>query len=220
MAYSYNLGSFNVNVDVGLRYTYSPDTRRSYSTQKYDVPLKQTEVTVDTLDCLGKMKVKQTYKNSNSFPIEALYVFPACTDMCVTDFRATFGNGTTLVAEVKRKDTAEKTYKEAKSSGKKTCLLEEYGRTYKISVGNLDANETVVIEYSCNMTLETIKYESQQAFKFVFPTNIAPKYLSADHSTKDELNHPASTVKHSNSVDYKFMITVNCIKCKQFTPNI
>jgi hypothetical protein len=193
----------------GLKYTEN-DTKnlniRNQFKNQYDVPLQNTTITGNITDCFGQINVKQSYLNTNKNTIEAVYLFPLKNTSSITDLQVTFGSGKKLIGDFQRKDLAKKTYNEAIQSSKKACILEKANDSYQISIGNIEANESVIVEYTYIITLDIL----DDAFKFVFQTNIAPKYCPITNITTKELNDPTNKLDYSNNITHTFDLTLNC----------
>lgn len=188
----------------GLKYTEKIEG--SYRIHQYDVPLQNTTIVGTITDCFGNINVKQSYINTNDKTIEAIYLFPLKNTSSITDLQVTFGSGKKLVGDFQRKDLAKKTYTDAVSSSKKACILEKMNDSYQISIGNIEAGETVIVEYTYILTLDIV----DNAFKFIFQTNIAPKYCPTTNITMKEINDPSNNLEYSNSVRHTFNFTLNC----------
>lgn len=188
----------------GLKYIEKNE--KTYTTNTYDVPLQNTTITGDITDCFGMIHVTQSYVNTNKIPIEALYLFPLKDTSSITGLMVTFGSGKKLVGDFQRKDLAKKTYTDAVTSNIKACILEKFQDSYQISIGNIEAGETVIVEYTYIVTLDFC----DNAFKFVFQTNIAPKYCPTSNITTKELNDPSNNLEYNCNISNTFNLTLNC----------
>eukprot|EP01034_Spumella_vulgaris_P027852 gene27852-34632_t len=85
--------------------------------------------------------------------------------------------GKSWQGDVKVKEVASAEFTAAVESGIKSSLLEKlYDDSYQVQVGPVDPSEKVEIEFSY---LTRAEVNSDGAFSFVLPTNIAPKFTSA-----------------------------------------
>lgn len=201
MSYNYNMSKRCMGLCV-MSTGYNP-------TPNF-VPLKSTKVVANLHDLFSMVTVEQQYVNESKTPIETEYLFPTNESTGIMTLSATFGSGKELVGVHKKKDEARKEYNTAVADKKKACILEKFDNYCKTTVGNLEPDETVTIKLTYIDRSEPTKYFSDSAFKFVFATNIFPKYSSSQHSTKDELDHPVNNVTHSSNVKYDFDFVLNC----------
>ncbi|MEE6472766.1 hypothetical protein FKM82_009715 [Ascaphus truei] len=110
------------------------------------IPLEGIHVKGRIMDLVAQVVVFQTYKNTNTFPIEAKYVFPLDSTAAVCGFEA-FINGKHIVGEVKEKKQAHREYRTAITQGHGAYLMDQDAPdVFTVSVGNLPPEATVVIK--------------------------------------------------------------------------
>lgn len=177
-------------------------------TQQYDsnIPLQSVAVNASLVDTFGEVTISQTYKNNYSKDIEAIYCFNLDTHSSVTRMVLVL-NGKRMVSEIKEKTQARSTYSKAKSEHKTTCLLEYHNDgSYKVSLGNVQAGQEIVVELTYVTTLD---YSAGVA-RFVLPTNISQKYTGSSNKTvKDVLSSVAPSLTYSKSANYLFNFSLN-----------
>src|SRR5206468_583792 len=108
----------------------------------------------------------------------------------------------------KEKSSAKQTYEKALVEKKKTSLLEKMSDTnYKVSLGNIEPDESITIKF----TYITVVNMTDNGFKIVFPTNIAPIYTgSFDHASKDiDLQTSLGNLHYRTSIPYKFELNLD-----------
>lgn len=76
------------------------------------VPLKRVKIEVKVVDFIAQVMVIQEYENEEDHPIEVEYSFPVEESAAVVGFEAVM-NGWHIVAEVKKKEKAQKDYAKA-----------------------------------------------------------------------------------------------------------
>ena len=166
--------------------------------RKFDenIPLKFVKCDGEFFGSFGVVRVEQTFTNNYTNPIEASYTFSLTQNSVVKDLKMIIGDKK-LIGIIKERSEAKKDYETAISEKKKTTLLEKISDTdYKVSLGNLTPNETITIEF----TYLTVAFMDSDGFKFVLPTNIAPKYTgSSDFSTRDKVDE---IVTHYDNIPY------------------
>ena len=118
------------------------------------LPLKESHFTIDVLNGLATVKTTRTFVNEASGSIEALLTFPVPFDAILTGLTAKI-DGRRLHAVAKNKQDARVTYEDAIDQGKMAILHEEPLRgIHMLSIGQLGAGKTVLIETEMVMALE------------------------------------------------------------------
>lgn len=150
-----------------------------------NIPLTKIKINGDILDNMGKISIKQSYKNNYNKAIEAIYHFNLTPDSVLISMNIQIGSKN-LQSVIKEKTMAKFEYSEGISSGCTSCLLElNQDNSYKISLGNILPNETIVVEI---VYLTVLTYDGQ-VVKFVLPTNIAEKYNSTNNTKSNLLGY-------------------------------
>jgi len=140
------------------------------------VALTGVSVTADVRSLCARVTVTQRYVNTETQPIEAVYVFPLDEGAAVCGFEARV-DGVRIVGEVKERDEAFQAYDEAMADGHGAYLLdEERPDVFQASVGNLPPGAAVelAIVYVVELGVE------QGALRFVIPTTVAPRYAPSE----------------------------------------
>jgi hypothetical protein len=163
------------------------------------VPLKSVDVSGEFFDSIGKVMVKQTYTNKFPFPIEASYSFNLDMSSVVQEFKMQIGEKK-LAATIKEKNEAKQEYTKAVvTDKKKASLLEKISDSdYKVYLGNINEGETIIIEF----TYLTETSMENGKFKFVLPSNIAPRYISGDSSSTEAIY--SSDITYTSNINYNF----------------
>lgn len=178
------------------------------------IPLLAVDVKVEIVDNCGTCTVFQKYKNNYSSAIEATYGFNLSSGDVVTSMSMIIGSRV-LKSVISEKSEARETYNEAKSEGHTTCLLEKLpNNQYKMNVGNLDPGVEVVIEY----TYLTVTSCENDAYKFVLPTNIAPKYDGSSNKTvEDMISSENGKLTYNVNAQYTFSISIHWTSVNKIT---
>ncbi len=187
-------------------------------TQK-SVPLIDVEVTGSIIECFGKINVRQTYQNLSENKIEATYIFPLDLQSVITDFNINIDDERKLAGVLKRKDIAKQEYQKAINTDKKTaCYLEQDSTgTYKVKVGNINPNQKIIIEYTYLNTLN-ITQDENRAYRFVLPTNIAPKYELGGQQTFTKLTHTDDITKlHKIRINLSIESKANILSVESYS---
>ncbi|MCB0344804.1 MAG: VWA domain-containing protein [Bdellovibrionales bacterium] len=146
------------------------------------LPLKSTDVDVDIVGVIADVRVTQTYKNTGTSPLEAIYIFPGSTRAAVYGMKMTIGERV-RIAKIKEKHAAKQTYEQAKKEGKSASLLEQHRpNVFKMSVANIMPGDEIKVELSYTELL----IPTDGTYEFVYPTVVGPRYSNQPASTAPE----------------------------------
>jgi Ca-activated chloride channel family protein len=136
-------------------------------------PLKHTDVRGAISGFVARVEVTQTFENSASQKIEAVYAFPLPESAAVDDMTIHVGNRT-VRGVIKQREEARAIYEQAKQTGHVAALLDqERPNIFTQAVANIMPGEQVTVTISY---LQTLEYEDG-SYKFVFPTVVGPRYI-------------------------------------------
>ena len=136
------------------------------------LPLLETSAQVDIAGVIADVKVRQVYQNRGESAIEAIYVFLGSSKAAVYGMQMTLGERT-IVAKIKERKAAKKSYLQAKKLGKRASLLEQQRpNVFQMNVANIMPGDKVVVELSYT---ELIVPE-QGVYEFVYPAVVGPRY--------------------------------------------
>ena len=145
------------------------------------LPLKATNVDVAVSGMIADVKVRQTYKNEGSRPINATYVFPASTRAAVYSMQMKIGDQI-IYAKIKEREAARKDFEKAKKEGKSASLLEEHRpNVFSMSLANIMPNDEIEIELRYTELLVPTDGE----YEFVYPTVVGPRYPSKNTGSEE-----------------------------------
>ncbi|MEM0966286.1 MAG: VIT and VWA domain-containing protein [Verrucomicrobiota bacterium] len=184
-------GATHGATDAALDQTEAPYFWIPGSDEGLDLlPLKSTYVDVLIEGYLATVTVRQEFRNEGAIPIEAIYVFPGSTRAAVNDLRFEVGERT-IVAEIKEKEEAKKTYVQAKTDGKRAVLLEQHRpNVFQMNVANILPADSVVVELRYTETLPRVEGD----YEFVYPTVVGPRYsedpVSGEGGATDWISSP------------------------------
>ncbi|CAF1000231.1 unnamed protein product [Rotaria sordida] len=118
------------------------------------VPLKSFHIRAQIVDTTVEVVLYQVYHNTSSIPIEAKYVFPLDENSTVCGFEAHINNKI-IKGVVKEKEQAKQEYREAIEKGHGAYLMhQEQAQVFSVAVGNLPANNEVIIKITYVAELE------------------------------------------------------------------
>lgn len=136
------------------------------------LPLKSTDVTVTIAGVIADVEVRQSYRNTSSNNLEAIYVFPASTNAAVYALEMKVGDRITH-AKILEKKSARQVYQKAKKEGKSASLLEQQRpNVFKMNVANIRPDEEVEVV----MHYTELLVPTEGTYEFVYPTVVAPRY--------------------------------------------
>ena len=137
------------------------------------VPLQGVEVTGELLGGHARVRVRQRYRNIESRPVEAVYVFPLPSDGTLIGFSMEC-NGRKVQGVVKEREEAFRDYDDAITAGHGAALLDqERPNVFTAQVGNLLPSEETLVEVEF---LQAIQVE-EGSVRWMLPTLVAPRYI-------------------------------------------
>ncbi|XP_069038523.1 von Willebrand factor A domain-containing protein 5A-like isoform X2 [Lepisosteus oculatus] len=142
------------------------------------VPLKAVSVEVRVCGFVADVSSTLEYENSESSPVEAVFVFPMDSDSAVYRFVARVG-GKDIEAEVREKQEAREEYDDAVSSGQQAFLLEESDESpdvFRLSVGSLPPGQSASVSLSY---VTELPLQEDGALRFCLPGVLNPRYTPA-----------------------------------------
>jgi hypothetical protein len=140
------------------------------------VPLLGVNVEAEVRDFASRVVMTQRYRNTESQPIEAVYVFPLEEGAAVSGFEAII-DGVHVVGEVREREKAFEEYDDALSAGHGAYLLDqERADVFTASIGNLPPGKEVLVRiaYVAELSLEG------DDLRFAIPTTVSPRYAPAE----------------------------------------
>ena len=136
-------------------------------------PLRHTEVRGAISGFLARVTVTQTFENTATQKIEAVYTFPLPENAVVDDMTIQVGHRI-VRGVIRKREEARAIYEHAKQTGHVAALLDqERPNIFTQSVANILPGDQVTVTISY---LQTLEYESG-AYQFVFPMVVGPRYV-------------------------------------------
>jgi Ca-activated chloride channel homolog len=145
--------------------------------QKISLPLAGVDIKAKVADRVASVTVKQTFKNSYTEHLEAVYIFPLSGNCAVSEFQLKVGDRV-IKGVVEERAQARQQYQQAIDSGKRAALLEqERDDVFTVQVGNLPPGEevTVLLTYS-----ERLPFFEDGKTEIRLPLVVAPRYIPGD----------------------------------------
>ncbi|CAD5971838.1 von Willebrand factor A domain-containing protein DDB_G0285981 [Planktothrix tepida] len=136
-------------------------------------PLKHTNVSAKIAGNLSRVEVTQSFENTFTTTLEAVYIFPLPDEAAVDEMLIQIGDHT-IKGNIKKREEAQQIYELAKQQGRTAGLLEqERDNIFTQSLANIKPGEQidVIICYSDSLKFTGGNYE------FVFPMVVGPRYI-------------------------------------------
>jgi Ca-activated chloride channel family protein len=136
------------------------------------LPLKKTSAKVKLNGYMANVVITQIYRNQGDSPINATYIFPGSTRAAVNGMTMTIGERR-IVAKIKEKQEAKKTFEKAKKEGKSASLLsQKRPNVFSMEVANIMPGDEIKVELTYNEILNAEDGE----YEFVYPAVVGPRY--------------------------------------------
>lgn len=146
------------------------------------LPLKANAAEVVISGVIANVTVRQTYCNTGSKTLEAVYVFPLSTRAAIHYMQMTIGQRVVL-AKIEEKKKAQQMYDSAVANGQTASLLkQERPNVFQMNLGNILPGDTIVVE----MRYTELLVPKAGEYTFVYPTVVGPRYVSPTHSDPTE----------------------------------
>ena len=151
----------------------SSDNRTGLFGNGEAIPLQGVRVEAEVRLGAARTRVLQRYRNVESKPVEAVYVFPLPEGSAVCGFEARIGDRH-IQGTVQEREKAFERYDDAMMDGNGAFLLDqERPDVFTASVGNLEAGAEVVLAISFVSQL----HREGDAIRYALPTTISPRYV-------------------------------------------
>ncbi len=169
--------------------------------QGYVVATKlNTDISIEANGLVGRVSVKQTFRNDGQQWVEGIYVFPLPDNAAVDRMRLHIGERF-IEGEIREKEQAKREYEKAKKAGKKASLVrQQRANLFTTSVANIAPGETVTVEIEYQQTL----IFEEGAFSLRFPLTMTPRYIPGVPSgDRKGSGWAADTVDCINNISYQ-----------------
>lgn len=138
------------------------------------LPLRTFSLRGKISDLVFSLRLRQTFQNCRSKPLQAIYIFPLPPRSAVTHFVLRLPH-TEVVGELKEREDARDTYDRAIGQGFQAAVAEQdRSDVFTLSVGNIPPGQNVQIELEIVGPLEF----ADGMATFRFPLVLAPRYMS------------------------------------------
>jgi len=139
------------------------------------VPLQGVKINGRLQGSATELTVLQRYRNDESKPIEAVYLFPLPSEAAVTGLEVRVGDRT-LKAEIDEREAAFERYDDALREGHGAVLLDqERPNVFQVSVGSILPGQTVLVE----IRLALLADSWDRGVRLMIPSTISPRYTPA-----------------------------------------
>src|SRR5262245_8923580 len=146
------------------------------------LPLKDTNVQIDVSGVIADVKVRQTYRNEGTRPLNARYVFPASTRAAVHGMTMQVGEQR-IRAKIRERVQAQREFQAARKAGKSAALLEQQRpNVFTMNVANVLPQDEIRVELHYSELL----VPTDGTYEFVYPTVVGPRYSKETEKTAGE----------------------------------
>lgn len=140
------------------------------------VALERVDVTARASGPGCRVVVHQHFRNTETVPLELVYVFPLDEGAAVCGFEAIV-DGTRFAGQVKEREEAFADYDDAMAAGHGAYLLdEERADVFTASLGNVRPGAEVQL----TITYVTLLAAEGGDLRFTLPTTVSPRYAPAE----------------------------------------
>lgn len=172
------LGSISAFAQTDPDKTLSPYFHVQGDPKVDSLPLKDTQVDAAISGVIADVRVRQTYRNEGSRPINATYVFPASTRAAVYGMQMRIRDEI-ITAKIKEREVAKQEFETAKKEGKSASLLEQdRPNVFTMNLANIMPQDEVMIE----LRYTELLIPTDGVYEFVYPTVVGPRYGSPEGS--------------------------------------
>ncbi|NCC26326.1 MAG: VWA domain-containing protein, partial [Deltaproteobacteria bacterium] len=134
--------------------------------------LTAVDVRLDIVGLLARTRLKQTYRNEEEKPIEAVYTFPLPMDGVLTSLVMKIGEKSFQGKAVEKSEAREQ-YEDAVAEGDTPIMLERLDNgLYTLNLANILPKETIEVE----IEFAEILVHKAGEFRYELPTTLAPRY--------------------------------------------
>lgn len=138
------------------------------------LPLKGVDISARVADRVASVTVKETFRNTYTEHLEAVYIFPLSGGCAVSHFELRVGQRI-IKGLVRERAEARKEYAQAISEGKRAALLEqERDDVFTVQVGNLPPGEEVTVSLTYS---ERLPFFEDGKTELRLPLVVAPRYI-------------------------------------------
>ncbi len=139
------------------------------------IPLLVVQVDAEIRGAQSRVVLRQRYRNTESEPVEAVYVFPVPEAAALCGLAVVVGERR-IEARVAEREEAFAEYDDAMQAGHGAVLLDqERPNVLTLSVGNLLPGQELAVELEWVAELG----REGEALRFALPTTVAPRYAPA-----------------------------------------
>jgi Ca-activated chloride channel family protein len=169
------------------------------------VPLEGVRIQVSLRGACADVTVTQRYRNRETVPVEAVYVFPLEEGAAVCGFAALLGDRVVRGKVCEREEAFAK-YDDAMLAGHGAFLLDqERPNVFTASVGNVRPGEQVELQ----LRYVALAARDGNAIRLSIPTSVSPRYVPKGAPEVGEPDGERVNPEHWPSVPYGLTLEVD-----------
>ena len=144
--------------------------------KKVHFPLLKTDIEADVQGDLASVTVTQTFANPLRRPLNATYLFPLTEEAAVYAMEMHIGDER-VVAQIRRRAEARKTFETAKRDGKAAALLTQHRpNMFTQEIANLMPGQSIKV----SLRYTHVVPRKDGAYELVMPLVVGPRYNPAN----------------------------------------
>jgi Ca-activated chloride channel family protein len=154
-----------------------------------------SEFEIDVTGIVGRVTVRQRFRNAGSEWVEGVYVFPLPDDAAVDRLTMEIGNRR-IEGEIQEREQAKRTYEQARAAGQQASLVEqERSNLFTTSVANIAPGQEIVIEIGY---LQTASFDAGQ-FELRVPMTLTRRFNTATVADAARISPPFRGPTHGDA---------------------
>jgi Ca-activated chloride channel family protein len=164
-----------------------------------------SEFAIAVTGIVGRVTLRQRFRNTGSEWVEGIYVFPLPDDAAVDRLTLEIGNRR-IEGEIQEREQAKRTYDQARAAGQQASLVEqERSNLFTTSVANIAPGQEIVIEIGY---LQTASFDDGQ-FELRVPMTLTPRFNPATVSDAARIAPPFRRATNGNSHQATIGMTID-----------
>lgn len=171
------------------------------------VPLQGVRITGRLEGTAAALTVLQRYRNTESKPLEAVYVFPLPSEAAVTGLEVRVGDRV-LTAAIEDREKAFERYDDALREGHGATLLDqERPNVFQVSVGSILPGQTVLVE----IRLALLADSWERGVRLMIPATVSPRYTPASLPPEVLREIERTTPSYALAVPYGVSVEIDAV---------
>jgi Ca-activated chloride channel family protein len=152
--------------------------------KKISLPLSGVKISAKVAEQIATVTLIQTFQNSYSDHLEAVYIFPLPGGAAISNFELKVANRH-IRGRVEERGEARRQYQQALDEGKRAAIMEkERDDVFTVQVGNIPPNEEVSVQITYS---ERLVFFEEGTTELRLPLVVAPRYTPGQGLMRDQV---------------------------------